>query len=180
MRGESEFQAFYRNTYARLVGQVRALTGDLGTAEDAVQEAFVRAASRWRQLRTYDAPDAWVRKAAFRVAIDTLRRARRHDRSVALLRPPRQAPPAEPVDDALLAALQALALPTRAAIVLHHCLDLSVEEVAAQLGVPAGTVKSRLARGRARLLELLGGSRGPTIEAEPSAAAGAQETRRHP
>ena len=76
MRGEDDFQAFYRTTYARLVGQVRTLTGDLETAEDAVQEAFVRAAGRWRQVRAYQAPELWVRKTAFRLAVDALRRAR--------------------------------------------------------------------------------------------------------
>jgi len=61
-----------------MVGQLRLLTGDLASAEDIAQEAFVRAASRWRQLVRYDQPEAWVRKTAFRLAIDLLRRAERH------------------------------------------------------------------------------------------------------
>lgn len=51
----------------------------------------------------------------------------------------------------MIAALQRLSLPLREALVLHHCLDLPVEAVAAQTGVSVGTVKSRLARGRERL-----------------------------
>jgi RNA polymerase sigma-70 factor (ECF subfamily) len=168
MGGERDFQAFYRTTYARLVGQVRTLTGDLETAEDAVQEAFVRAAGRWRQVRAYEVPEHWVRKTAFRLAVDALRRARRHARKVHLLQPTGHVPAVEPVDDELLAALQRLPLPTRAAIVLHHCLDLPVEEVAVQLGVPTGTVKSRLTRGRARLLDLLGGSPAGSPAGAPS------------
>lgn len=41
-------------------------------------------------------------------------------------------------------------------LVLHHCLDLPVEQVATELGVPVGTVKSRLSRGRMVLTQLLG------------------------
>jgi RNA polymerase sigma-70 factor, ECF subfamily len=71
------FTAFFQDAYPRVVGQLRLLTGDLASAEDAAQEAFVRAASRWRQLARYDQPEAWVRMTAFRLAIDLLRRARR-------------------------------------------------------------------------------------------------------
>ena len=59
-------------------------------------------------------------------------------------------------DRELIAALQRLPLPQREALVLHHCLDLPVEAVAAQTGVRVGTVKSRLARGREQLAALLG------------------------
>jgi RNA polymerase sigma-70 factor (ECF subfamily) len=51
-----DFDEFYRDAYARLVGQVFVLTGDLGAAQDAVQEAFVRAWSRWDRVSGYDAP----------------------------------------------------------------------------------------------------------------------------
>jgi RNA polymerase sigma factor (sigma-70 family) len=56
---------------------------------------------------------------------------------------------------ALLAALRRLAPPTREVVVLHHVADLSVAEVAATLEVPVGTVKARLARGRAALARFL-------------------------
>ena len=67
------FSSFFREAYPRMVGQLRLLTGDLASAEDIAQEAFVRAASRWHQLARYDQPEAWVRKTAFRLAIDLLR-----------------------------------------------------------------------------------------------------------
>jgi RNA polymerase sigma factor (sigma-70 family) len=56
---------------------------------------------------------------------------------------------------ALLTALRQLAPPTREAVVLHHLADLSVTEVAATLDIPVGTVKARLARGRAALARFL-------------------------
>jgi RNA polymerase sigma-70 factor, ECF subfamily len=150
------FTAFFQDAYPRVVGQLRLLTGDLASAEDIAQEAFIRAASRWRQLARYDQPEAWVRKTAFRLAIDLLRRARRHRGLLARLGTRRE-PDAElyPQDRAVIEALLRLPLPLREVLVLHHCLDLPVEAVAAQTGVSAGTVKSRLSRGRERLADLL-------------------------
>jgi RNA polymerase sigma-70 factor (ECF subfamily) len=84
------FTAFFQDAYPRVVGQLRLLTGDLASAEDAAQEAFVRAASRWRQLDRYDQPEAWVRMTAFRLAIYLLRRSRRQRRLVARLRARRE------------------------------------------------------------------------------------------
>ncbi len=52
-------------------------------------------------------------------------------------------------------ALKQLPEPTRRAIVLHHLCDLPVDQVAAEMGVPVGTVKARLSRGRAALASLL-------------------------
>jgi RNA polymerase sigma-70 factor (ECF subfamily) len=164
MGGDDDFAAFYREVYPRLIGQVRVLTGEVATAEDAVQEAAVRAASRWRQLRRYELPEAWVRQVAFRLAIDALRRGGRQAGALARLR----ARPPEPEDRTLIEALRWLPLPVREALVLHHCLDLPVREVAAQLGLPAGTVKARLWRGRAQLLALLSTSAtGPSADPEP-------------
>jgi len=150
------FTAFFQGAYPRVVGQLRLLTGDLASAEDIAQEAFIRAASRWRQLARYDQPEAWVRRTAFRLAIDLLRRARRHRGLLARLGT-RTEPDVElhPQDRAVIEALLRLPLPQREVLVLHHCLDLPVEAVAAQTGVSVGTVKSRLSRGRERLAELL-------------------------
>jgi len=154
--GDDGFAAFFRDTYPRVVGQLRVLTGDLAGAEDAAQEAFVRAASRWGQLSRYEQPEAWVRKTAFRLAIDGLRRARRHKGALARLDTGKErAASLDEEDREVIAALQRLPLPLREVLVLHHCLDLPVEAVAAQTGISVGTVKSRLARGRERLGALL-------------------------
>jgi RNA polymerase sigma-70 factor (ECF subfamily) len=161
------FTAFFQGAYPRIVGQLRLLTGDLASAEDVAQEAFVRAASRWRQLARYDQPEAWVRRTAFRLAIDLARRSRRHRGLVARLGARRE-PDAElhPQDRAVIEALRRLPLPLREVLVLHHCLDLPVEEVAAQTGVNPSTVKSRLSRGRERLAALLDPDTAPTPATE--------------
>ena len=77
MATDEGFHDFYRDAYPRLVAQLYAVTTDLGLAEDVVQEAFVRAASRWAQVRAYQAPEAWVRKVALRLRLDAARRLRR-------------------------------------------------------------------------------------------------------
>src|SRR4029450_3544747 len=77
MTSDHDFEAFYQASYPRLVGQLTVVTGSLEDAEDAVQEAFARASTRWARLRAYDAPEAWVRRVALNLATSGLRRARR-------------------------------------------------------------------------------------------------------
>ena len=74
--GAEGFDEFYRATYGRLVGQIYVVTGSLPEAEEVVQEAFLRALSRWRHVREYDLPEAWVRRVAHNLAINEVRRAR--------------------------------------------------------------------------------------------------------
>jgi len=166
-----EFRDFSRAAYPRLVAQLYAVTADLALAEELVQEAFVRAASRWPQVGTYQAPEAWVRKVALRLRLDALRRIRRQ--AVALTRlgglPAGQV--ALGVEDReLVEALRRLPARYREVLVLHHCLDRSVDNVAACLGIPAATVKTRLARGRAKLAVLLD-------VAEPASEEGSRNVR---
>ena len=151
-----DFEAFYVAHYGRLVGQLLTMLGDLAEAEDAVQEAFVRASVRWRWLCAYDAPDAWVRKVAFNLARSSLRRARSRLRATARLTAPSAVPAASAELLDVLAAMRRLPLRQREVLVLHYVVGLSVEEIARQLTVPAGTVKSRLARGRVALVRRLG------------------------
>ena len=71
------------------------------------------------------------------------------------VRPPPSGPPSENTV-ALVAALRQLPLDQREAIVLYYLADLSVADIATQIGVPLGTVKARLARGRQALAPMLG------------------------
>jgi RNA polymerase sigma-70 factor (ECF subfamily) len=154
---EAEFDAFYAASFRRLVGQVYAMTGSRDEAQECVQEAFVRAWSHRRRLDPVQSPEAWVRTTAYRLAVSRWRRRRRGER------PPDRAVQAKARPDApdetrvaLVAALQQLPVDQRRAIVLHHLCDLPVREVAMETGVPEGTVKARLSRGRAALAALLG------------------------
>jgi RNA polymerase sigma-70 factor (ECF subfamily) len=146
-----EFTDFYAASFRRLVGQLYAMTGDHAEAQDAVQEAFVRAWAHRGRLERHGAPEAWVRAAAWRIAVSRWHRVRL---GRVLLRSQPQAPAIEgpnPDRVALIDALRKLPAEQRRALVLYHLCDRSVAQIAAETGVPAGTVKARLARGRVAL-----------------------------
>ncbi len=63
-----EFTSFYATSFPRLVGQLAAMTGDRAEAQDAVQEAFVRAWAHRGQIDPDQGAEAWVRVTAWRVA----------------------------------------------------------------------------------------------------------------
>jgi DNA-directed RNA polymerase specialized sigma24 family protein len=75
---EQFFEEFYQASYGRTVALVAAITGSRHEAEDVAQEAYARALARWSRLRGYDLPEAWVRKVALRITIDSGRRLRRN------------------------------------------------------------------------------------------------------
>ena len=152
---EDEFDAFYAATFPRLTGQLYAFTGDHGEAQDVVQEAFVRAWDRRRTFLADEAPEAWIRTVATRLAVSRWRRAKRWLELMRGSTPPDPAPGPDPEHIALVGALRQLPEAQRMAIVLHHLCDLSVEQVASETGARVGTVKARLSRGRAALAKLL-------------------------
>jgi RNA polymerase sigma-70 factor (ECF subfamily) len=160
---EREFDEFYTASFARLVGQLHALIGNRDEAQDCVQEAFVRAWQHRRSLERADHPEAWVRTTAYRLAVSRWRRvklARRPaDRAVS---PAAWTDPSDESRVALIAALRQLPEAQRQALVLHHLCDLPVQAVARETGVPEGTVKARLSRGRAALATLLSPESGAT------------------
>jgi RNA polymerase sigma-70 factor (sigma-E family) len=157
--GEDGLRELYEGCYRRLVGQLYGVTGDWADAQDAVQEAFVRALGSRHKLETLDNPEAWLRTTAVNVARSRWRRLRRFDVLVSVGREalPKETelPGLTPDRADLMNALRALPANQREAIALHHIADLPVAEIAGILRVPVGTVKARLSRGRARLAELL-------------------------
>lgn len=141
----------FDGSYRRLVSQLYGVCGCLTEAEDVVSEAFVRAASDPRRFEALDNPEAWLRTVAVNLA-----RTRRRRQVLAERFARRAAPLArdavldgDTVD--LMRALRALPATQREALALYYLADLSVDEVAATVGAPTGTVKARLARGRAAL-----------------------------
>jgi RNA polymerase sigma-70 factor, ECF subfamily len=152
---DNEFAAFYAGSYRRLLGQLFAVTGDLAEAENVLQEAYARAFVRWSRVRGYDRPEAWVRRVALNLAAMADRSLRRRARALLRLGPPPVVPELSPELLDLRDALAALPLGQRQVIVLHHLVGLPVEEVARELRLATGTVKSRLARGRAALAGIL-------------------------
>ncbi len=153
---EREFDDFYAVSYPRVVAQLYAMIGNRDEAEECVQEAFVRAWSHRRKLDRAEHPEAWVRTTAHRLAVSRWRRTRLAKRPAdrAVGARTSAAPPGE-AHVALVRALEQLPEAQRHTLVLHHIADLPVHEVARELGVPEGTVKARLSRGRAALATLL-------------------------
>jgi RNA polymerase sigma-70 factor (sigma-E family) len=162
--GIETFDDFYERTRDRLAVHVAALTGDPAEAPDHVQEAFIRAWARWGRVGKLDDPEGWVRRVAHNLAVSRWRRARR---IVLHERPQGDRITWDDEQGVVLAALGTLPRTEREAIVLHHVVGLPIDDIARQLGVPAGTVKSWLSRGRRRLaLELAPGPTGLPNEQE--------------
>ncbi len=153
MRDDQDFDEFYASTCRRVVGQVYAMVGDLGEAEDAVQEAYCRTWQRRATLREYADPEAWVRTVAYRIAVSSWRKAthrllaHRRDAGAGTV------PAASPDRVALIAALRRLPEDQRRVVVLYHLVGLPVEEISRETDIPVGTVKSRLSRGRRDLAD---------------------------
>ena len=151
-----EIQELYAASYRRLLGQLIAVTGNVAEAEDVVQEAFVRGLDRPRRLVGADNPEAWLRTVAVNLARSRWRRAQRLvGLRQQLVQEPHDADGDTDGHVVLIQALRRLPAGQREVIALHHLADLTVEQVAETLGLPTGTVKARLSRGRATLATLL-------------------------
>ena len=159
-----EFTSLYAASFPRLAGQLYVMTGDRAEAQDAVQEAFVRAWAHRDQIDADQGAEAWVRVTAWRIAASRWRRAREGVRLMLLAaRPDRVAGPG-PERVAFVEALRQVPAEQRRALVLYHLVDLTVEQIAAETGVRPGTVKARLARGRAALTPHLRETTAPVRE----------------
>jgi RNA polymerase sigma-70 factor (sigma-E family) len=156
----------HRAEYAPLVRLATVVLGDVGLAEQVVQDAFVRLALRWRGLRGLDNPAAYLRSAVLNGCRSLLRHHRvrdRHDARLAVSPGPFPGAAVGPEPAALagehrdevVAALRRLPLRQREALVLRYYLDLPEAEMAAAMGVSPGSVKTHLHRGLAALARLL-------------------------
>jgi RNA polymerase sigma-70 factor (ECF subfamily) len=148
-RGDHEaFDALATAAYHRLYAIARRILRDGYAAEDAVQDAMVKAWRDLRGLRDPSAFDAWLHRLLVNACRDQVRRTRR--RPIEL--PPMLIEPPEPRDDlARLAdrdelerAFLDLSIEHRAVLVLTHYVGLPAPEVARILRIPPGTVASRL------------------------------------
>jgi len=153
--GRADFDVFYAETHASLVAHLYALTGDFGEAQEAAQETYIRAWNDWDRIHHYENPVAWIRLVGRRVAVSRWRRTRTALKSWIRHGPDRDVAAPGPESVALVAALREIPEAQRRAVVMHHMGGLSVSEIAAQEGVPEGTVKARLSRGRVALAALL-------------------------
>jgi RNA polymerase sigma-70 factor (ECF subfamily) len=139
------------------------LTGNREDAEDLVQEVLLRVR---RGLETYQpgSLEGWLSRIATNAFLDNVRRRKRRPEDLLPEEPDWVLPPSSGADEALAAevlpddiqaALRALPEDFRAAVVLCDVVGLSYQEIGQSLGVPVGTVRSRIHRGRAMLRKTL-------------------------
>jgi RNA polymerase sigma factor (sigma-70 family) len=131
----------------RLYGIARLVLGDAHQAEDAVQDALVRAWQGLPELRDPERWEAWLRRLIVNACADQGRRRVRQSAEVRMARfDPAASDDVRSVDDhdQLDRGFRRLKPDQRAAVVLHYYLGLSVPEVAESLGVPVGTAKSKI------------------------------------
>jgi RNA polymerase sigma-70 factor (sigma-E family) len=149
----------YHTYAADLLEMLWVYVGDKSTAEDLVQESFIRVHRAWARLETGTAARAYLRTTAFNLARSGFRRkvvALRHHPS-----PP--APSGSPEIEVILSedqqevatALRALPARQRQCIVLRYWGDLADHEVAAELGISVNSVKTHVRRGMAGMAKHL-------------------------
>lgn len=138
------------------------MTGDWYAADDITQEVLVTVYSRWSRVARGTSVDAYANRVLVGTYVDAARRPWRRETVVAV-QPERPDPHADDAFDAvesgdsrLVRALAGLSPAHRAVVVLRFVDDLSVDEIARTLDIPAGTVKSRLSRAVDALRTALG------------------------
>jgi RNA polymerase sigma-70 factor (ECF subfamily) len=155
---KTQFRQLYEQEYAAVYRTIRAMVLDASVAEDLTQEAFVRAYRARDRYKPTAPPGAWVHRIAVNVAISHLRREKL-SRIVAprlLLGPDHGDYDRAEARTILERALARLSPKLRAAVVLHYFHGYTRDEVAAALGVPPGTVASRIAKAMIVMRQALG------------------------
>ncbi|MCL3862518.1 SigE family RNA polymerase sigma factor [Actinotalea sp. K2] len=176
---DEEFSAFMVEAEPLLSRTAWLLCGDTHRAEELVQQTLVRTYVAWPRARATD-PLAYARRTLANGRIDLWRRRRRE----LLVAPEDMAEPSRPgaqggadgsgqhqhaERDALVRALAQLSPQRRRVVVLRYVLDLSERQVADDLNISVGAVKSAAARGLRQLREVLGevdGLAGARVEEE--------------
>jgi RNA polymerase sigma-70 factor (sigma-E family) len=147
------FVDFVSGSQAKMVRLAELLTGDRGRAEDLAQDGYAKAYAAWARIRGGD-PQAYVRRCIVNANTDWWRRRswREQPRPLVPDQPERADMTAlHAARDVVLRALARLTTRERAVIALRFYLDLTEYQIAHELGIAPGTVKSTVARALAKL-----------------------------
>ena len=156
---EVELAAFIRTSYPRIVGTVALVCGSRVLAEDAVQDALVKAWERMERGRHLDSLPAWVTTVALNGARSSFRRIAAEQRARGRMVPGQAPAPdmgEETMDFEVQRALAGLPRRQREMTVLRYYGGFDTAEIARALGVSTGTVKTQLHRARHTLAAALG------------------------
>jgi len=154
---DDEFTAFAEAASSRLLNTAYLLCGDWHTAEDLTQTTLARVFAAWHRISKQDAAFAYARRTLLNAYFVDCRRTRRGDVLVGSdeLAAGAVEPSSPELRLTLMDALAALPPKARVIVVLRYWEDMSVEQVAAQVGCSTGNVKSQSARALGRLRTLL-------------------------
>jgi RNA polymerase sigma factor (sigma-70 family) len=170
-RATASFVSFYGRERDGIARALTMVLGDADLAAEATDEAMARAYQRWPSVSGMESPGGWVFRVGLNWSRSWLRRRRRAPLPVAD-RDHGEHVASEPD---VLVALAELDLPQRSVVVLRLYLGLSEAETAAALGIPAGTVKSRLHRAT-RILQVRLGHLRPDETATPRTGSAGTDT----
>ena len=152
--------AVLRHHYEAIRSVCHRIVMNTADAEDATQMALISVARALPSFDRRSSLSTWIYRIATNAALDEVRRIQRRplptDKESVYDSPTSDRTNAVDAQMDVSAALAQLPEEYRTTIVLRHVADLDYEEIAAIQGVPVGTVRSRLARGRAQLAEILG------------------------
>jgi RNA polymerase sigma-70 factor, ECF subfamily len=145
----SDLEALFRHHWPKAYRAAYLVVHDSGAAEDIAQEAFLAAVRRLDRFDRRRPFGPWLHRIVVNRAIDwsRARALRRESGDAALAHVAARAAPHNPHAHTLAAALAELSPEHRAVIVLRHLLEYTPGEIAEVLGLPRGTVNSRLRRG---------------------------------
>ena len=149
-RTSDSFEAFCVDNHASITRALSVSFGSVELGAEAANEAFARAFARWGRVSQMASPAGWVYTVGLNWGRRHLSRRRREHELTSQLSQPTTAD-LEFEDPDLVRALIALPPKIRAVVVLRKILDLSQIETSTALGIPEGTVKSRLNRGLTQL-----------------------------
>lgn len=170
---DASFAELVRRHERRVYNLCLRMMGQPEDARDATQDAFLTALRKLRGFRGDAAFSTWLHRVAVNACYDILRRRQRRPEEPLPEEPgPLPGDIAETVADVVDVQAALLLVPEefRAVLILHDVQDLPYDEIADIVGVPLGTVKSRLHRGRVALAALLSGT-----TAHPDASEGKME-----
>jgi RNA polymerase sigma-70 factor (ECF subfamily) len=155
---KADFDRLYQATYKRVYATLVVILRDPAAAEDAAQEAYLRAFRGWQHWKQEAPAEAWVYRIALNVAFTYRRRERLHQVGdlIRRLGRPREADPTDVSQPDLVREVRALPPKQAAALVLRHLHGFTNREIGAALGIPERTVASRLAAAKSRLRARLG------------------------